>query len=96
MELRYADGYFDSIIAKIKSVDATAFDDIVKNVEKASALAQKALSELENQNYTTEYKYVEMFGKEDYIFTLTNGEELEAELQEIYNEFANWIGSWEM
>ncbi len=92
----YADGYFDSIIAKIKSVDATAFDDIVKNVEKASALAQKALSELENQNYTTEYKYVEMFGKEDYIFTLTNGEELEAELQEIYNEFANWIGSWEM
>ena len=92
----YKEGYFDSIIAEIEAVDKTAFADLVANVRKAEALANKALGELENKNYTSEYKYVEKFGKEDWIFTLNNGEELVAEMQKIYMEFSNWLGSWEM
>ena len=92
----YKEGYFDSIVKKIEAVDATAFADLVANVRKAEALANKALGELENENYTSEYKYVEKFGKEDWIFTLNKGEELAAEMQEIYMEFSNWLGSWEM
>ena len=57
---------------------------------------KKALGELENENYTSEYKYVEKFGKEDWIFTLNKGDELTAEMQKIYMEFSNWLGSWEM
>ena len=92
----YKEGYFDSIVAEIEAVDKTAFADLVANVRKAEALANKALGELENKNYTSEYKYVEKFGKEDWIFTLNKGEELTAEMQQIYMEFSNWLGSWEM
>ena len=92
----YKDGYFDSIVAKIESVDKTAYADLVANVRKAEALANDALAELENKNYTSEYKYVEKFGTQDYVFTLTNGEELQRRMSEVYTEFSNWLGSWEM
>lgn len=92
----YKEGYFDSIIAKIEAVDKTAFADLVANIRKAEALAGDALSELANKNYTSEYKYVEMFGASDYVFTLNNGEELQSRMEEIYSEFSTWLGSWEM
>ena len=92
----YKEGYFDAIIEKIESVDKEAFADLVANVRKAEALAQKALAELENENYTSEYKYIEKFGTNDYIYTLNIGEELVAEMDAIYMEFSNWLGSWEM
>ena len=92
----YKEGYFDSIIAKIESVDKTAFADLVANIRKAEALANDALAELDNKNYTVEYKYVEKFGKEDYVYTLNKGEELQARMNEVYSEFSTWLGSWEM
>jgi hypothetical protein len=92
----YKDGYFDSIISKIEAVDKTAFADLVANVRKAEALAKKALSELENGNYTSEYMYIEMFGTSDYVYTLNIGQELQSEMDTIYKEFSIWLGSWEM
>ena len=92
----YKEGYFDSIIAKIESVDKTAFADLVANIRKAEALANDALAELENKNYTFEYKYVEKFGNEDYVYTLNKGEELQARMNKVYSEFSTWLGSWEM
>ena len=92
----YQEGYFDSIVEKIEAVDPEAFTDLVANIRKAEALAQKALAELESGNYTTEYRYVEEFDNEDYVYTLNKGEELTAEMQDTYTEFANWLGSWEM
>ena len=92
----YKGDYFDIIIEKIESVDKEAFSDLVANVRKAEELSQKALKELQDKNYTYEYKYVEKFGKEDYVYTLTNGDALEAEMQILYSEFSNWLGSWEM
>ena len=92
----YKDGYFDSIVAKIESIDKTAFADLVANVRKAETLANKALAELEAENYTSEYKYVEKFGTNDYVFTLNKGEELVNEMNLVYQEFSNWLGSWEM
>ena len=92
----YKEGYFDTIVAKIESVDKTAFADLVANVRRAEELAQKALGELENKQYTSEYKYVEKFGREDYVYTLNKGEELTAEMNAVYTEFSHWLGSWEM
>jgi len=92
----YKEGYFDGIIKKIESVDKKAFKDLVENVRKAQALSEKALSELVNKNYTSEYKYIEMFGQQDYVYTLNKGEELKNEMQTVYSEFSNWLGSWEM
>lgn len=90
------EGYFDGIIAKIQAVDETAFQDLVDNVRQAEALAQKAIDELKNGKYTSEYKYVEKFDSEDYIFTLDLGDELAAEMDLLYRGFSNWLGSWEM
>ena len=92
----YQEGYFDAIVAKIESVDKTAFSDLVANIRKAEALANDALAELENKNYTYEYKYVEMFGTEDYVYSLNKGDELKQRMNETYEEFSNWLGSWEM
>lgn len=92
----YADGYFDGIVRKIEAVDPAAFKDLVDNVRRAEALAQKALAELENGNYTSQLQYIEMFGAEDYVYTLNIGDELMQDMQNIYAEFANWLGSWEM
>lgn len=92
----YKDGYFESIIAKIKSIDENKLSDLVANVEKAKTLAEKALNELNSGNYTYEYKYVEMFGTTDKVYTLNKGEELKSEMDAIYLEFSNWLGGWEM
>ena len=92
----YKEGYFDSIVAKIESVDKAAFANLVDNVRKAETLAKDALAELEHQNYTYEYKYVEMFGASDNVYTLTKGAELSARMNQVYTEFSNWLGSWEM
>ena len=70
--------------------------DLVANVRKAEALSKKALAELEAGNYTSEYKYIEMFGREDYVYTLNKGTELKAEMKQIYTEFSHWLGSYEM
>ncbi|MBP3495126.1 MAG: hypothetical protein J6K52_02850 [Clostridia bacterium] len=43
----YSDTYFDDIIKKIRSVDQSAFDDLVKNIENAKKLADTAWAELE-------------------------------------------------
>ncbi|MBR4881373.1 MAG: hypothetical protein IKU19_05530, partial [Clostridia bacterium] len=90
------DGYFEGIIAKIESVDPEAFADLVSNIQKAKALADKALAELTNGNYTSEYQYVEKFGVEDYVYTINIGGELQAEMDTLYTEFATWLAGWEM
>lgn len=92
----YREGYFDDLIAQVRSVDATALEDLVSNIQKAQTLAQKAITELEAGNYTYEYRYVEMFGKEDYVYTLNLGEKLTAEMQAVYTEFEQWLAGWEM
>ena len=92
----YQEGYFDGIVRKIEAVDPSAFKDLVDNIRKAEALAKKALAELENGNYTYELQYIEMFDNEDYVYTLNIGEELQQQMQTTYDEFANWLGSWEM
>ena len=92
----YRTGYFDGIVEKIEAVDQTAFADLIANVRRAEALAKRALDELENGSYTYEYKYLEMFERSDYVYTLTNGDSLAAEMDAIYTEFSDWLGSWEM
>lgn len=92
----YQDGYFDSIINKIEAVDKDAFDDLVANIERANALSILALNELNSGNYTSEYKYIEKFDNYDYVYTLTNGDALSAELEDIYNEFSEWLAGWEL
>lgn len=92
----YKDGYFQGIIDRINAVDKNAFSDLIENIEKAEVLANKAVQDLINEEYTSEYVYVEKFEQYDYIYSLNNGEELSNEMDTLYLEFSNWLGSWEM
>ena len=92
----YKDGYFDALVAKVEAVDKTAFGDLVANIRKPEALAQKAISELENGNFTREIRYLEQFDNTDYVYTLNKEAELSAEEQKIYSEFSHWLAGWEM
>ncbi len=92
----YKDGYFDSLVQKIESIDKNKLSNLVENVRKAEALANKALNELTSENYTKEYKYLEDFDNYDYVYTLNKGEELKSEMDSLYKEFSLWISSWEM
>ncbi len=92
----YREGYFDGIVAKIEKLDPSAFSDLVGNVRRAEALAQKAVGELKDGHYSYELKYVEQFGQEDYVYTLDKADELSLENDELYYEFADWLGNWEM
>lgn len=92
----YQYGYFEDIIKTIKQVDNNAFNDLVDNLKAAKALGEEALSELEAGSYSYEYKYVEKFDNEDYVYTFTPGPALTARWDELWMEFTGWLGSWEM
>lgn len=92
----YQEGYFDDIIADIKAIDPDVFNDLVANIQAAKVLAGDALQELLNGNYTYEEKYVEEFGTTDYVFTITNGAELQERMNTLYLDFSSWLGAWEM
>lgn len=90
------DGYFDVLIDRIKKLDPTRLNALVRNVEQAKLLAADALRELEEEHYTSEYKFVEQFQTEDYVFTLDKGQELSDRVDALYLDFADWLGSWEL
>ena len=90
------EGYFEDLIRSIQDIDPTAFDELIECIKESEALAQKALKELEDGNYTYEYKYLEEFETEDYVYKLDKGDELEAEWEDSYSKFEDWLGKWEM
>lgn len=92
----YKEGYFEDLIAQVRAVDPTAFEDLVLNIEKAKALADQAVGELLAGNYTYEVQYVEKFGTEDKIYTINIGEQLQSAMMDIYTEFEQWLAGWEM
>lgn len=90
------EGYFDGIVKTIEGVDPNAFSDLVDNVRQAEKLADKAMKELRDGNYTSTYQYVDMFDNEDYVYKINKGEELCAEMDNIYTDFSLWLSNWEM
>lgn len=92
----YQEGYFDGIIDRLKKLGEKDLSDLISNVERAKALAAKALDELENGNYTYEKQYVEMFDNEDFVYTLDSEEELMTEMDLLYYEYSLWLAGYEM
>ncbi|MCR5309683.1 MAG: hypothetical protein K6E21_06215 [Bacilli bacterium] len=91
----YKDGYFDKFINRINKISTTGFEKLITIINKAKELAAYALSELDEEHYTSEKKYVEKFGTEDYVFTL-NDTTLSTKADDVYYEFADWLSSFEM
>lgn len=92
----YEEGYFDALVKKIEALRMDEADVLVQNVRSAEQLAQKALKELEEGNYTSEMQYIELFDTNDYVYTLNKGEELAADWQRVYSVFEQWLAALEM
>ena len=92
----YAEGYFDGLVAKIQALGMEETAILVQNVRDAEALAQRALKELEDGNYSAEIQYLEKFDHEDWVYTLTNGEVLASDWDAVYSVFEQWLASLEM
>lgn len=92
----YAENYFENMIATIEEVNATEFSDLTANIEKAKALADKALAALENSEYTIGEEYSDTFGDGRNQYKMNDYEAYQKEMEEIYGEFANWLAEWEL
>lgn len=96
--MKYGTGesYFSNLVTKIEAIDKSAFEDLVKNIRDAEALAKVAYAKLYAGEYTKETQFVEKFGTTDDIYTIVGGEELKTELNKIFDGFQEWLGSWEL
>ena len=92
----FVDGYFDKMITTIKQVNATEFNDLILNIQKAEALSKKAYTALKNGEYTTTTEYADAFkdGRQQYI--MNDKENFEKEMETIYSEFSAWLAEWEL
>ena len=92
----YQEGYFESLIQQIESLGMAETDLLVQNVRDAQSLAERALRELEEGNYTAEQQYIQKFDTTDWVYTLNNGEELSQSWDAVYSVFERWLASLEM
>ena len=90
------EGYFEGLIERIEAVDKTAFKDLVKNIEKAKALADEARAAYLNGEYEIVKEYSSTFGDGRNQYRMKDHEEYDKRLTEIYKEFANWLSEWEV
>ena len=92
----FREGYFDDLIASVRAVDGTAFEDVVTMIESARALCEKAYLELKNGQYAVVKEYSGEFkdGRDQYRLYLIN--ELTSEASAIYQAFSTWIAKWEI
>lgn len=92
----YQPGYFDSLIATIESVSKTDFTALIENIRKAEALASEAIAEIEAGNYTIVTEYAGAFGDGRTQYIMNRSDEFEALMQATYQEFAEWLATWEL
>lgn len=92
----FREGYFDNIIVTVKSVDPEAFADLVKIIEDAKELADKAYAELKAKNCTPVTEYSGVFGDGRSQYKINVADELESEMKRIYMAFSDWLASWEL
>ena len=92
----FKEGYFDDITATVKKVDPEAFAELVKIINDAKKLADKAYAELKAKNCTLVQEYSGAFGDGRTQYKINAAEELESEMERIYMAFSDWLASWEL
>ncbi len=92
----FKDGYFDNIIATIKSVDENAFENLVTIVEDAKSLSERAYSELKAGNYKAVSEYSDYFKDSRSQYKMDIYDELESEMTSVFRAFSSWLSEWEL
>lgn len=89
-------GYFDGLRRKANKIENEAMAELVSIINDSETLADTCYSALKNGDYTYEYKYVEKFGIEDYIFTLNDQASFESQIDALILRFERWFSNWEL
>lgn len=95
----YRDGYFTDLYNKVIAFNEPALNDIAENIKDAEKIANEAVQEFKDGNYTSEVKELPEFGVEgwtDTVFTLNKGEYFVQQADLLYQTFASWLSAWEM
>ena len=92
----FKEGYFDNIISTIKSVDETAFSDLIKVIEDAQALGANGYTELKAGNYSIVSEYSKIFNDGRSQYKINKSNELESEMDRVYSAFSTWLSGWEL
>ena len=90
------EGYFEDMIARIEAVDKTAFKDLTDNIKKAQELATEAREAFNKGEYEMVDEYSDSFGDGRKQYRMKDYDKYDKRLSEIYREFANWLGEWEV
>lgn len=84
----YEESYFDDIITKIETLGQD-YSALITNVQKAEALSEKALSALENGEYT-------LADDGSGMYVHKNGDEIKNEYAVLYSEYSDWLTGWSL
>lgn len=90
------EGYFDGMVAKIRAVDPTAFEELVAIVREAEELADLAYRELQAGKYTRVTEYGTVFGDGRAQYKMDESEMLESSMRAVYQKFSTWLTAWEI
>lgn len=95
----YKDTYFDSLRASVLAISETELGDLIENINKVEAMTKTAVSELQRGlNSTDVYKPVVKYSDEfkenrtqyEYV-----DDTLQKQYNELFNEFSEWMSSFE-
>ncbi len=92
----YKEGYFSGMISRIEEVDKEAFADLVANIRRAEALANKALSDLQNGQYDKVAEYSGQFNDGRTQYKAKSYDYFMSEMEALFLEFSMWISEWEI
>lgn len=92
----YVDGYFTDIKNTIKSVDEIQFNALIENITKAETLANKALTALQNGEYSSVSEYSSAFNDGRSQYKMNAESEFSHEMETVYSEFSAWLAEWEL
>ena len=97
----YKDGYFEGLIAKIRKIDKNNLEDLVAIINKAKEISARALSDIENKNYSQVDEYTKksngefVFGDGRKQYKM-NDDSLISDFENVYQEFYAWFSGWEL
>lgn len=92
----YKDDYFSGLIAKIESVDKTAFADLVDYIKDAELLTRDAIAALKANEVEETVEYSNYFGDGRTQFRLTEHEEFKKRMDDIFYGLSAWNSEWSL
>lgn len=89
----YKEGYFDKLVNRANKIDAEKLAGLVSIIREGEQLANDGLQALQDEDYTSETKYLPKFDTTDIVFTLNRQAEFNERMNTLIDHFNNWFTS---